>query len=200
MTRPALSGVLLAGGASRRFGADKRVALFDGKPLFHHPLRALAAVCDEVVVVIAPDHSALSLPAEARGVRVIRDPIAYEGPLVGLRTGLADVAGSRALVAAADMARLRPPILALLRDRLGEGGHAAVALADAGRLRPLPVALDVPLARAEVARLIERGERRLLALVEALGAATIVEAEWARVDPTGEWRIDIDAPDDLSRG
>src|SRR5439155_1482988 len=107
VTRPALSGVLLAGGASRRFGADKRVALLDGKPLFHHPLRALAAVCDEVVVVIAPDHSALSLPAEARGVRVIR---------------------------------------------------------------------------------------------EALGAATILEAEWARVDPTGEWRIDIDAPDDLSRG
>src|SRR5207244_13576913 len=150
--------------------------------------RAPAAVCDEVVVVIAPDHSALSLPAEARGVRVIRDPIAYEGPLVGLRTGLADVAGSRALVAAADMARLRPPILALLRDRLGEGGHAAVPLADAGRLRPLPVALDVPLARAEVAGPIEPGERRLRALVEGPRRSTIPEGPWPRVHPHDDRR------------
>jgi molybdopterin-guanine dinucleotide biosynthesis protein A len=199
VTRSGLSGVLLAGGASRRFGADKLVALFAGTPLFLHPLRALAAVCDDVVVVVAPERATLPLPADLPAVRVVRDPVAYEGPLVGLRTGLAAVAGANALVAAADMARLSPPVLELLRDRLAEGDHPAVALADAEGLRPLPLALSVPVALAEATRLIAGGERRVRALVEALGAAAIREAEWARADAAGEWRIDVDAPDDLSR-
>lgn len=198
MTRTGLSAVLLAGGASRRFGADKLVALVAGEPLFLHPLRALAALCDDVVVVMAPERPALPLPGMP-AVRVVRDPVAYEGPLVGLRTGLAAVAGANALVAAADMARLRPAVLELLRDRLVKGEHAAVALADAEGLRPLPLALSVPVALAEATRLIEGGERRLRALVDALGAASIREAEWTRADPAGEWRIDVDAPDDLSR-
>jgi molybdopterin-guanine dinucleotide biosynthesis protein A len=199
MRRPAWSGVLLAGGASRRFGADKLVAPFAGVPLFLHPLRALAAVCDEVIVVMAPEHPALPLPADVRGVRIVRDPVAYEGPLVGLRTGLAAAAAANALVAAADMGRLRPAILGLLRDRLVEGGHAAVALADAEGLRPLPLAIQVPIASAKAAELVERGERRLRELVVGLGAATVAESDWALVDPRGDWRLDVDAPGDLSR-
>jgi molybdenum cofactor guanylyltransferase len=199
VTRPSWSGVLLAGGASRRFGADKLVAPFAGAPLFLHPLRALAAVCDEVIVVMAPAHPPLPLPADVRAVRIVRDPVAYEGPLLGLRTGLAAAAGANALVAAADMGRLSPAILSLLRDRLVEGGHAAVALADAEGLRPLPLAIQVPIASAKVAELIERGERRLRVLVAGLAAATIPESDWAPADPRGDWRLDVDAPEDLPR-
>jgi molybdopterin-guanine dinucleotide biosynthesis protein A len=199
VTRPAWSGILLAGGASRRFGADKLVAPFAGVPLFLYPLRALAAVCDEVIVVTAPEHPPLPLPADVRALRVVRDPVAYEGPLLGLRTGLAAAAGANALVAAGDMGRLTPAILELLRERLVEGGYVAVALADAEGLRPLPLAVRVPDAAAKAAQLIERGERRLRRLVEALGATTIPELDWARVDPTGDWRVDVDVPDDLPR-
>ncbi len=44
-------GAILAGGQSTRFGSDKAVALLRGKPLLDHAREALAAQCDEVVVV-----------------------------------------------------------------------------------------------------------------------------------------------------
>ena len=199
MTPPSVSGVLLAGGASRRFGADKLVAQLDGAPLFHHALRSLAAVCDEVVIVIAPDESELSTPSELSGIRFARDPVPHEGPLLGVRTGLRAAAGSIAIVAAADMVRLRPALLSTLRERLEGSGRRAVALADADGLHPLPVAMDVAVALAEAEGLVARGERRLRALVGALAPETIAESEWSRVDPAGEWRIDVDAPEDLPR-
>ena len=43
---PRPSGILLAGGASRRFGRPKVVEPFDGVPLFHRPLRALVEGLD----------------------------------------------------------------------------------------------------------------------------------------------------------
>ena len=44
-------GAILAGGASRRFGSDKAVALLNGRPLLDHVRERLAGQCDAVIVV-----------------------------------------------------------------------------------------------------------------------------------------------------
>lgn len=44
-------GVVLAGGRSSRFGSDKALATYHGRPLIAHAADALAAQCDAVVVV-----------------------------------------------------------------------------------------------------------------------------------------------------
>ena len=46
-----LTGVLLVGGASRRFGSPKALARFRGETLAERGRRLLAEACDEVVVV-----------------------------------------------------------------------------------------------------------------------------------------------------
>ena len=46
-----LTGVLLAGGASRRFGSPKALARFRGEMLAERGRRLLAEACDEVLVV-----------------------------------------------------------------------------------------------------------------------------------------------------
>jgi molybdopterin-guanine dinucleotide biosynthesis protein A len=50
MTRPRRLGAILAGGAARRFGSDKALALHDGKPLIAHVADALLAQCDALVI------------------------------------------------------------------------------------------------------------------------------------------------------
>lgn len=46
-----LTGVLLVGGASRRFGSPKALARFGGETLAERGYRLLAEACDEVLVV-----------------------------------------------------------------------------------------------------------------------------------------------------
>jgi molybdopterin-guanine dinucleotide biosynthesis protein A len=45
-----LLGAVLAGGAARRFGSDKALGLYQGRPLIEHVLAALALEADAVIV------------------------------------------------------------------------------------------------------------------------------------------------------
>jgi molybdopterin-guanine dinucleotide biosynthesis protein A len=192
------SGILLAGGASRRFGRPKIVEPLDGAPLFHRPLRALLATCDDVVIVLAPDAPEAPLPNGADRVSFARDQLAYEGPLAGTRVGLEHVRGEYAVLLAGDMPGISAQLLALMAERAGRGGPAIV-LRDGQGSPPLPAVLAVQPALTLAESLLGAGERRLRALVEGLGPEALPEAVWRRADPVGAWRIDVDLPDDLPR-
>jgi molybdopterin-guanine dinucleotide biosynthesis protein A len=197
MTRP--SGILLAGGASRRFGRPKIVEPLDGAPLFQRPLRALLGSCDDVVIVLAPGASEPALPEGADRVSFARDEVAFEGPLAGTRVGLEHVRGEYAAVVGADMPGVSSRLLWLMAERaLSTGG--AVVLRDAEGPRPLPAILRVAPALALARTLLNSGERRLRALVDGLGPVALAEAIWSGADAGGAWRRDIDLPGDLRQG
>ncbi len=197
MRRP--SGILLAGGASRRFGRPKLVEPFDGAPLFRRPLRALLDSCDDVVIVLAPDASEPPLPNGSDRVSFARDQVAYEGPLAGTRAGLERVRREYAVLVAADMPGVSARLLSLMAEGAGTDPPQAVVLRDAEGVRPLPAVLVVATALALARTLLESGERRLRALVEGLEREELAEAVWGRADPDGAWRHDVDLPDDLRR-
>ncbi|HEV8535940.1 MAG TPA: molybdenum cofactor guanylyltransferase [Candidatus Limnocylindria bacterium] len=197
MRRP--SGILLAGGAARRFGRPKLLEPVRGEPLFHHSLRALAAACEEVVVVLAPAAPDPPLPDGSGPVRFVRDPRAHEGPLVGALVGLGEVVGDHAILAGADMPGLRAELLDLMARRLAASGRSAVLLADEDGPRPLPAALATRPALTLAGELVRRGERRLRALVAGLEALVLSESDWSVVDALGEWRRDVDVPEDLPK-
>src|SRR5204863_5774635 len=136
------SGILLAGGASRRFGRPKVVEPVDGAPLFHRPLRALLDSCDDIVIVLAPDAPDLPLPDGADRVSFARDRVAYEGPLAGARAGLERVRRDHAVLVAADMPGVSAELLGLMAGRAGPDRKATV-LIDAGGRRPLPALVAV---------------------------------------------------------
>jgi molybdopterin-guanine dinucleotide biosynthesis protein A len=196
VSRP--SGILLAGGASRRFGRPKLVEPLDGEPLFHLPLRALLDSCEDVVIVLAPDAPEPPLPADADRARFVRDAVAHEGPLAGTRVGLEAVRREYAVLVAGDMPGVRSELLSLMADRAA-GHRRAVVLGDAGGARPIPAVLRVAPALTLARTLLESGERRLRALVAGLEPEELPEAIWAAADADGSWRRDIDAPEDLTR-
>jgi molybdenum cofactor guanylyltransferase len=198
MSRP--SGILLAGGASRRFGRPKVVEPLDGAPLFHGPLRALLDSCDDVVIVIAPEAPEPPLPDGSDRISFARDRVAYEGPLAGTRVGLDHVKRDYAVLLAADMPGVSSGLLSLMAERAATGRRKAVVLQDADGPRPLPAVLMVASAFAEARALLESGERRLRALVLGLDAEVLTEAIWRQEDPNGTWRRDVDLPEDLPKG
>jgi len=197
VSRP--SGILLAGGASRRFGRPKVVEPLDGAPLFYRPLKALLDSCDDVVIVLAPDAPEPPLPIGSDRVSFARDRVAYEGPLAGTRAGLEQVRREYAVLVAADMPGLSAPLLSVMYERTATHPRKAIVLRDAEGPRPLPAVLMVAPALALARTLLVSGERRLRALVEGLEREELAEAVWGRADPDGAWRHDVDLPDDLRR-
>jgi molybdopterin-guanine dinucleotide biosynthesis protein A len=191
-----ISGIVLAGGESRRFGGDKLAERIHGRSLIELAARSLPGVVDEIVVVVAPGRPLpeLDLGGDPPPLRFTPDPAPFEGPLAGLRTGLAAARGVTVVVIGGDMPSVVPAVLALLLR------HAPSALLDeAGVLRPLPVALERATALAAAERLLAGGERRLRALLAELGTEALPRAAWAAEDPGGLTLLDIDERADLAR-
>lgn len=128
-----VSGIILAGGRSRRMGGlDKRWALVDGRSLLERAIDALQPWCEEVLVVVAlDDELALAIP----GVRVVNDRFTA-GPLGGLEAGLRSMRSARAVVVACDMPFLDSPLLQHL-CMLCDDAYDAVVPVSGGRPQPL---------------------------------------------------------------
>jgi molybdopterin-guanine dinucleotide biosynthesis protein A len=149
-------GAILAGGASTRFGSDKALALFAGKPLLQHAIDALAPQVDTLVIV------GRDWPGETR----IDDlPAVGMGPIGGLCGAL--VHGFRlgfdaVLVTPCDTLGLP----ADLATRLSPGPAVALGQRSIG-LWP------ANLATALLARLTSGGSRALHVWVEACEAREV---------------------------
>ena len=90
MARRGLTGILLVGGASARFGAPKALARFGGETLAERAWRLLEETCDQTIAVgKSADELPLPFPVLDDGSSV-RAPIA--GVVAGLRAARSEVA------------------------------------------------------------------------------------------------------------
>ena len=109
MTPNALTGVLLVGGASERFGSPKALARFRGETLATRGHRLLAEVCDEVVAV--GKSGELDLP-----FAVVGDGAASRAPVHGVIAGLRAAANETCLVLPVDVPLVTPGALRALGE------------------------------------------------------------------------------------
>lgn len=193
-----VTGIVLAGGRSSRFGSDKLVARVDGERLLDRAVAAIAAIATDIVVVTEPDATREPPVAGSVPVRVVSDPERFGGPLVGLLAGLEAASAPLVVVIGGDMPAVVPEVLRLLASRLSaDSSHDAVVLQARGRVVPLPIALRTGAATDAARRLIGDGERRLRAIAERLPPAVLTETEWRPLDPAGDTLRDVDEPGDL---
>ena len=194
---PRVSGVVLAGGRSTRFGRDKLAEPYRGRPLLEHVVLALGEVCHEVVIVLAPDAEAPVMPVP---VRVARDEVEGHGPLAGALAGLREARGELAVLAGGDMPGLVPDVLRLMLGvAVADERVRAVALRDGDRFPPLPAVLPVTAAIAVASAVLGEGERRLRDAIARLEPVVIDEARWTSLDPERRTLLDVDEPGDLNR-
>lgn len=193
-----MTGIVLAGGSSERFGRDKLAEPVDGQPMLHRAIRALAPLCDEVLVSVPFDGPAPQTPEDVPTV-VVRDQRPDEGPLIGLWSALRQVESPLALVVAGDMPFLERTVLQLLVTEAAVHPEASVVgLNDGKAVRPLPCALR-PTILDELTRITAGGERRLRALVWEFPVAAVPRDSWIRLDPAGGSLKDVDEPADVHR-
>ncbi len=108
-----LSAAILAGGQSRRMGADKALLrLTPGGPsLVERVAAAVGAVADETFLVANDDRLAFL------GLRTVPDAFPGAGALGGIYSAVAGAAHDHCLVVACDMPFLAVPLLRLLASR-----------------------------------------------------------------------------------
>jgi molybdenum cofactor guanylyltransferase len=100
MIRPAITGIILAGGESRRMGTLKPLIIYRGKPLIHWIFEALHPVCSKVLIIAnSGDYSDLD-------ATVYPDSFPGNGPAAGIETGLFYCPSDLALISSCDTPNL----------------------------------------------------------------------------------------------
>ena len=188
MSRP--RGILLAAGASSRFGANKLLhPLPDGTPIAIASARNLLAALPGSLAVVRPGSEALEKLLLEAGCEVTVCPRAEEGMGLSLAHAIAASANvSGWVVALADMPFLRPDTIGAVATRLEAGALIAAPALRGGRGHP--VGLSAALREDLLALQGDEGARSVL----KRHAASIQLVE---VDDAGIHR-DVDTPGDLN--
>jgi molybdopterin-guanine dinucleotide biosynthesis protein A len=178
--------VVLAGGASRRFGSDKLAAVVEGQTLLDLTLSTLPAKM--AVVLVGPARPTV------RPVEVISEQPAGSGPAAALVTGLRYALARSAdtvLVLPGDAPRAGAGALVLLeRLRADSATQAVVAVDDSGHLQPLQLALSASAAET----LIELAGPEQAANASARALVTRLTPPAVTCRLPREYLFDVDTP------
>ena len=186
----ALFGVVLAGGASRRFGRSKALAEIGGAPLAGRSVDALRSAGLPVGIVSADESVGTTLGVPSRP-----DIEPGLGPLGGLWTALewaCERGESAVFLLGCDMPLVSAEVIRLIIGRAGQA--LAVAPVGAGGLQPL-CALYRTACLPEVERRIRSDDRSLHGFLAAMQAEQVSEREVAALaDPeTVFWNVNTEA-------
>jgi molybdopterin-guanine dinucleotide biosynthesis protein A len=185
------TGVILAGGRSRRMGLDKLSLKIGDDTILDRVYAALAPRCAEVLVVGAGGQ----VPAGARQIPDLRP---REGPLAGIEAGLSAASHRPVFVAAGDMPFLTSDLVGGLLGLLSESVPAVVP--DLGnRPHPLCAAYGRELRHAVNAAL-DAGTRSVRDFLENLpGVLYVGEKELERFGDPNLLLTNVNSPKDLAR-
>lgn len=182
--------VILAGGRSRRMGRDKLLLPLDGMSLLERAVQRWEAAGFRVLVSVSRLDKYPWL-----GPKQVPDAFPGAGPMAGLLAGL-EAAGGPVFLTAADMPFADPAAAGCMLQLCGEA--AACVLQDArGRWEPL-FGCYGPAAAAAARNLLEAGERRMQALLEAL-PVRVLQPEELGAHWNGRILLNVNRPEDYEK-
>ena len=186
-----VTGVLLAGGKSRRMGADKRYLVVGEQTLLERGLAVLSSIFQEVLVVIAQDSPPLDVDA-----RVVRDLVPDCGSLGGLYTGLTQATTPYIFVVACDMPFLDQAVISQFTSRRTTADIVMAKLA--ARLHPMHALYGEGCLPAMEQMILAR-QLKIQEMVShaSLRVRYVTEADLLTIDPSGRSFLNVNTPADL---
>jgi len=133
--RDAVTGLVLAGGASRRMGGeDKGLADLAGRPMLEYVLDALRPQVDSILLSANRNRDRYS----AYGSPVVADALEnYPGPLAGVASALQHLATDYLLVVPCDAPLLAPDLAPRLHAACVAAKAEAAVASDGRRVQPV---------------------------------------------------------------
>jgi molybdenum cofactor guanylyltransferase len=192
-------GAILAGGANRRFGSPKALAMVGGRTIIDRVCDAMKAAAGSTVLIANEPglFAAFRLPSRP-------DVHPGAGPVAGIEAALrwAQEEGRLgAMVAACDMPFLEPRALRLILDLAGKASPSPDAVAvkmDDGEKSPLCAYVSVRCLPA-VERVLAGDDRSMRALLSSVSTTWVPMEEMARFRDPATMFFNVNTPDDLRR-
>ena len=190
-----ISGIVLAGGQSRRLGRDKALEPVQGQPLIQRVIQRVRQVSCETVVVVADQSRGDALPLDV-DTRIALDIYPGGGSLGGIFSGLSAAQEDWGVVVACDMPFLN---LALLRYLAGlrEDADAVVPVLEG---RPEPThSLYSKACLPHIEARLKANDLKISGFFDDVRVTYVPEDDIARFDPDYLSFFNINSPADLEK-
>jgi len=190
-----VTGIVLAGGRSRRLGRDKAVETIAGQALIARVLDSLSHVTQELVVVVNDHERARELPLPDSVVTAV-DIYPDTGSLGGIFTGLTASSNRWGIVVACDMPFLNLELLEHLLS-FREGHDLVVPVID-HRPEPTHAAYSKVCLPAIETRL-RANDLKIAKFFDDVRAKYVSQRRVEEIDPGGLSFFNINTEEDLTR-
>ncbi|MGH2541991.1 MAG: molybdenum cofactor guanylyltransferase [Ardenticatenaceae bacterium] len=190
-----VSGIVLAGGMSRRLGRNKALEPIDGEPLISRVFKRLARVSEQIVLVVNNQERASMLPLPDSS-KIAVDLYPDGGSLGGIFTGLSAADGDWGVVAACDMPFLNMALFEYMLS-LREGFDAVVPLLDG---RPEPTHAVYSKACLEpIERKLKANDLKIAGFFDEVRVRYVPEEDVEKHDPERLSFFNVNTQEDLER-
>ena len=185
-----VTGIILAGGKSSRFGSNKAFVEISGIPLIERISLLMRSIFEQVILISnTPDeYSFLNLPIHA-------DHIPGLGPIGGIYTGLDIISNHSGFFVACDMPFINPELIRYMVDIKDE--FDAVIPRVSRFVEPLH-SIYGRTCLNQIKKLIESGIYQTFRSYQKLNIRYVEEEEIRAIDPELKSFLNINKPDELN--
>jgi molybdopterin-guanine dinucleotide biosynthesis protein A len=164
-----ITGIILAGGKSKRIGTDKGFLRLNDKPFVQYSIDALKPLVSKLIIV------SNNADYDVFGIERMEDKVANAGPVAGIYSGLEASSSEYNLILSCDIPLITSEILQRLIDNIDET-HDIIQVVSDGKSMPL-----IALYKKQVAKtfhnLLQNDERRLRIAVNNCEVKNVVLEE-----------------------
>ena len=198
-----VTGVILAGGKSRRMGQNKALLPLGEASLIEHVIRRMRRVTDELLLITnAPtEYAHLGLPMHS-------DIIPDTGALGGIYTGLMHASHDVVVCVACDSPFLQPKLLTYLVSVLGDYDAVMPYTYKASpsdnkdaqmTLQTLCAAYSKRCCLSIIELMLQESELRVHALQERANILALAPEIWKTYDSEGHSFFNVNTPEDFEK-
>jgi len=186
-----ITGVILAGGESRRMGSDKSLLPVAGARFIDHVYQRMANLFDEVIIVTNSPELYSEIPC-----RKVPDIYYAQGSLAGVHSGLAHAKGEKIFVVGCDMPFISPAVVRQICSHADEG-DLVIPHSSSGH-EPLH-ALYSKFCLPAMERVLDAGLKRIMLFFEQVKLIELPVSEIRQHDPQEKSFQNINTPEDYFR-